>query len=462
MPITIFGRVVYFFRFSKKEGYCRFFSFLLTLLLSTCFFAHPLSAQTTKKTTKTKTTAKATTKKKTAAKKKTRKTKKATTTDSRKQKKAAETERGKVRKQLSDLKKEIGKTETAKGKAEDTLAKSEAAIKNTNRSIEVLEKKQSSTEARLTQLTEEQTRLETTISRQQDQLAGLLQEHYIYGNEDRMKFLLSGDNPNRINRELQYMAYISKAQSDLTSQLKNNLHAVDSKRSQTASTKQELEKISQEKQIQKQKLEKEKAAREVLLAQLSSKLEKQKQQAKQLAQDEKRLSALVDNLAKKIAAQRKAAEAKRRRAKGSQKVEVAADAESAKSAFAKQKGRMKLPVKGTITARYGSKRADGPSWKGIFIETPKGTAIRSVANGEVVFADWLRGFGNLIIVDHGAQYMTIYANAQTLRKKVGDNVKGGEVIANVGNSSDNSQTGLYFEMRHKGRAFNPMNWVTIR
>ncbi len=141
---------------------------------------------------------------------------------------------------------------------------------------------------------------------------------------------------------------------------------------------------------------------------------------------------------------------------------MAADAESAKSAFYKQKGRMKLPVKGTITAQYGSKRADGPSWKGIFIESKLGADIRCVANGEVVFADWLRGFGNLIIVDHGAQYMTIYANAQTLRKKVGDNVKGGDIIANVGNSSDNTQTGLYFEMRHKGQAFNPMNWVVIR
>jgi septal ring factor EnvC (AmiA/AmiB activator) len=123
---------------------------------------------------------------------------------------------------------------------------------------------------------------------------------------------------------------------------------------------------------------------------------------------------------------------------------------------------MKLPVTGTITAHYGSKRADGPSWKGIFIQTPHGAEVRSVANGEVIFADWLRGFGNLIILDHGSQYMTIYANAQTLRKKVGDNVKGGDIIANAGNSSDNAQTGLYFEMRHNGRAFNPMDWAVTR
>ncbi|MDL2283643.1 peptidoglycan DD-metalloendopeptidase family protein [Oxalobacter sp. OttesenSCG-928-P03] len=376
-----------------------------------------------------------------------------------------------MREQLSNLKKEIGKTETEKGKATDTLTKSEEAIKKTNRSIQELEKKHSSTENRLGQLVTEQTQLEVTIAEQQEQLAKLLQEQYISGNEDRMKLLLSGDNPNRINRELQYMTYISEAQAELTMALRANLSAVDNKRTQTESVKQELERIAREKQTQKQKLEKEKAEHAVLVAQLSSRLEQQRKQAEKLQQDEKRLSSLVDNLARKIEEQRKAtaarkaAAAKKRAAqKGGkpQKVEAVADAESAKSAFAQQRGRMKLPVRGTITAHYGSKRADGPSWKGIFIQTDHGADIRCVANGEVVFADWLRGFGNLIIVDHGAQYMTIYANAQTLRKKVGDNVKGGDVIAKAGNSSDNTQTGLYFEMRHNGRAFNPMDWVTTR
>ena len=459
MPIKAFCSRFSFSRFSIKEnGFC-LFSFLLVFFLIAISFSSPITAQTAKKTKKTTQTSTSKTAKTTA--KKTTKTT-AKVSDSSKQKKAAETERGKVRQQLSNLKKEIDKTETAKGKAADTLAKSEEAIKNTNRSIEVLEKKQSTTQARLNELTVEQSHLESTIEHQQNQLSKLLQEQYIYGNEDRMKFLLSGDNPNRINRELQYMTYISEEQAKLTTSLRENLRAVDSKRLQTASTKEELEKISHEKLIQKQKLEKEKAQRAIILAQLSSKLEQQRKQAEKLEQDEKRLSALVDNLARKIAEQRKAAAARKKAQKQRQKVEIAADEESAKSAFYKQKGRMKLPVKGTITAQYGSKRADGPSWKGIFIESQHGAPIRSVANGEVVFADWLRGFGNLIIVDHGAQYMTIYANAQTLQKKVGDNVKGGDIIAKVGNSSDNTQTGLYFEMRHKGRAFNPMNWVITR
>ncbi len=460
--MNVFSTMPSFFTSTKKAGRYSVFLLFLTVFLSAILVIPHSAAQTAKKTTATKKTATQTTKKsgKSTAK----------SGDNSKQKQDVEAERGKVRQQLTNLKKEIGKTETEKGKAADTLAKSEEAIKSTNRSILELEQKQTSTENRLDQLTAEQSRLEKTVEAQQDQLASLLQEQYISGNEDRMKLLLSGDNPNRINREMQYMAYISEAQAKLTLALRANLQAVDNKRAQTASTKQELEKISHQKQVQKKKLEKEKSERSVLLAQLSSKLDEQRKEAEKLQQDEKRLSSLVDNLARKIEEQRKAAAAKKAAArkqaekKGEkpQKVEAVADAESAKSAFAKQRGRMKLPVKGTITAHYGSKRADGPSWKGIFIESALGADIRCVANGEVVFADWLRGFGNLIIVDHGAQYMTIYANAQTLRKKVGDNVKGGDVIANVGNSSDNTQTGLYFEMRHNGRAFNPMDWVTTR
>ena len=123
------------------------------------------------------------------------------------------------------------------------------------------------------------------------------------------------------------------------------------------------------------------------------------------------------------------------------------------------RGKLKMPVTGTITARYGMKRADGPSWKGIFIRTAPGAAVHAVAGGRVVFADFLRGFGNLIIVDHGNQYMTIYGNAQSLAKQTGDNVSAGDTIASAGNSGENTETGLYFEIRHNGRAYNPLDWI---
>jgi len=121
-----------------------------------------------------------------------------------------------------------------------------------------------------------------------------------------------------------------------------------------------------------------------------------------------------------------------------------------------------LPVRGELVAKYGSRRDDGPNWKGLFIRTDEGSEVRAVANGQVIFADWLRGFGNLVIVDHGGEYLTIYGNNQSLFKQAGDRVKTGDVIANTGSSGGIEQPGLYFEMRHQGRPFDPLGWVTIR
>jgi septal ring factor EnvC (AmiA/AmiB activator) len=121
---------------------------------------------------------------------------------------------------------------------------------------------------------------------------------------------------------------------------------------------------------------------------------------------------------------------------------------------------LSAPVSGTIAARFGAKRGgDGPSWKGMFIKAPEGTEVRAVAIGRVVHSGWMRGFGNLIIIDHGGDYLSIYANNQTLLKRLGDAVRAGEPIASAGNTGGNEESGLYFELRHLGKAFDPASWV---
>ena len=398
-------------------------------------------------------------------------------TDRGKQKKQAETQRAELTKKLDKLKREISKTESAKGSAADTLAASEAAISDANRSLRELGAEQQQTESRLTHLTEEQKRLDKNVHDQQQRLAKLLREQYVTGNENRIKLLMSGENPNRINRELQYMSYVSQAQAKLITQLQDSLKAIEANREATQNTKDELEEIAQEKHAHKGQLEKEKKQRAAVLSQISSKLAAQRKEASRLQRDQERLGALVDRLNKLMAEQRKAAarkippktraaskaSAKSRRA-SSREAPLVNEAEPTQDdgVFVGLKGRLKLPVRGTISARFGSKREEGPSWKGLFIRTAEGAEVKAVASGKVVFADWLRGFGNLIIVDHGSQYMTIYGNNQTLYKRAGDSVKGGDVVAGVGNSGGNEHSGLYFEMRHRGRAFDPLGWVTIR
>lgn len=425
-----------------------------------------------------------------------------TATERSKQKRIAESERAALRQKLSILKRDIGKTETAKDHAADALADSEAAISDANRALRDLAKEQAATVARLQSLSKEHAELTRKTDEQNQQLAALLRAQYVDGNENRLKLLLSGDNPNRINRDLQYMGYVSQAHAELIETLRANLQAVEENRAAEQNAKNELDEIAREQRQQKTLLETEKSKRTHLLTQLSSKLSAQRRQAGNIQRDEQRLSGLVDRLAKLMEQQRKAerAEAKRRqqaaRAKAEQRkrqlvqkrsssgrvtpgpdaidddenpgkvlarneLTPQADVQSAQS-FKALRGRLRLPVVGDLMARYGSKRGDGPTWKGLFIRAREGAEVKSVANGQVIFAEWLRGFGNLIIVDHGGQYMTVYGNNQAVLKQAGDAVKAGDVIASAGNSGGNEESGLYFEMRHRGQTFDPLGWVTIR
>jgi len=117
----------------------------------------------------------------------------------------------------------------------------------------------------------------------------------------------------------------------------------------------------------------------------------------------------------------------------------------------------------SLVSRFGAQRSEGPAGtKGVFIRAPEGQPVLAVAAGQVVFADWMRGYGNLLIVDHGEAYLSIYANNESLLKQTGDPVAAGETLATVGASGGNEQSGLYFELRHLGKAFDPLRWVVLK
>jgi septal ring factor EnvC (AmiA/AmiB activator) len=409
------------------------------------------------------------------------------------QKESAEQERAELRKKLLTLKEDIGKTEKARGHAADSLAASEAAISNANRSLRELVAEQEKTKKRLEKLSVSQEALETAVAQQRNRLEKMLRGQYVSGQDDRVKLLLSGDNPNRIARELRYLGYVSAEQSKAIDILQQNLAAIEANKLDAEEARKALEDIADEQREQKALLEKEKNKRKALLSQLSTQLSSQRKQAGNLSRDEERLSSLVEKLAALIAQQRKAEEeeAKRRaRAKAEQKEKLAAKGRAADKAaerpeagpakaaskpapesepepppandgsgFASLRGKLKSPVKGELVASFGARRADGPNWKGLFIKAAEGAEVKTIAAGEIIFADWMRGFGNLLVVDHGGQYMTIYGNNQSLLKRPGDKLKAGEVIATVGNSGGNEQSGLYFEMRYQGRAIDPSSWM---
>ncbi len=411
-------------------------------------------------------------------------------TERSKQKAVAENARADIAKKLSALKRDIGKTENEKEHAADALAASEAGISDAKRALRELAVEQNTTNAKLQELGTAQQRLAATIEAQKKQLASLLKEQYVAGNEDRIKLLLSGDNPNRINRDLQLMAYVSQAQAKLITALRHNLDQVEANKADTENAKAELEEIAQEQREQQAVLEKEKKKRQELMGSLSKKLEAQRKEAGNLERDEQRLSDLVNKLAKLIKEQQEAAAAKARqealdkaerqriaqeKAKnakpGSKPVPekpepaVAAGPEIslapvlASGAFAKLRGNLLAPINAKPNNKFGAKRELGVSWKGVFLRAPEGSDVKAVAAGRVITAEWMRGLGNLIIVDHSDGYWSVYCNNESLLKQKGDAVKAGESIATSGNTGNIPDPGLYFELRHFGAPFDPASWV---
>lgn len=423
------------------------------------------------------------------------------------QKKQLEVQRSELQDKLKSLKSAINKTADAKDKATDDLEEAEAAISETNRSLKELQAEQSEAESKLKRLLDEQAQLNAKVEKQKKQLADFLRHQYMHGDSDRIKLLLSGDNPNRIHRELQYMSYVSQTQTKMIANLRASLSAVELNAQAAKEAKEDLDDIADEERAHKQSLEKEKKKRASLLAQLSNKLYAQKKEADHLQKDEQRLGDLVNKLNKLLEEQAKAEQAraalaekqraeklaaekaKKEQQREQQKLanqntksgkvinpdaidddeppkKVAQKTESSTlasgldgSEFSKLKGQLRLPVKGELLARFGSKRDDGPSWKGLFIKAVEGAEVKAVAAGKVVFAEWLRGFGNMIILDHGGQYLSLYSNNQAVLKHAGDQVKAGDIIAAAGNSGGNEESGLYFELRHQGRVFDPLSWV---
>ena len=442
-------------------------------------------------------------------------------TERSRQKAAAEKQRAGIKQKLEAIKREISRTEDAREDAADTLAESEDAISDANRALRDLATEQVETNTRLEDIAAEQERLAQTIVVQKKQLSRLLREHYVAGNEDRIKLLLSGDNPNRIARDLQLMGYVSQAQARLLASLRANLARVEANLDKVENAKLELEEIAQEQRDQKERLEKEKARRAALLQNLSSRLADQRKQADRLQRDEQRMSGLVDRLSRLIREQAEAEQrrqaalaAARAKAEAEEKARALARAKAAAEkaererlarenakpgmkpepepeppkvaeqpkpaetrpstppppevtlapaapagAFASLRGRLGAPVSGSVAARFGSRRGEGPTWKGMFIKAAEGAEVRAVAQGRVVYSDWMRGFGNLIIIDHGGEYLSIYGNNQSLLKRAGDMVRPGEAIASAGNTGGNEESGLYFELRHRGKAFDPASWV---
>jgi len=359
-----------------------------------------------------------------------------------------------LRGRIDALQKELAASEESKDEAADALRESERAISDANRQLAALAARQREADAELAQLDAEGRRLKSGIASQQALLAKLLHQQYLGGEQDYLRLLLNGEDPNQMARDLHYFGYISRERAKWLNELRENLERLEENSRRSREEAAGLAAIRAEQAAQRDRLQREKQERKQLLGKVSRQADRQRKEIGKLQRDEKRLARLVQKLTKIVAP--------RPEAPGPRNTRVP-EAGFEGRPFRELKGSLSLPSKGELANRYGSPRSDGgTSWKGLFIRSPEGQEVRAIAPGQVVFADWLRGFGNLLILDHGQGYMSLYGNNETLFRQVGDEVKAGEVVAAVGNSGGNPESGVYFELRHQGQPLDPMGWVAIR
>ncbi len=359
-----------------------------------------------------------------------------------------------LRDRIEALQKELEKSETSKSEAADALRKSERAISKANRRLFELVNERKNINEKISQLQQQTRELNARIAAERESLATLIHRQYLAGEPESLRLLLNRQSANETARQLHYFGYVSRARAELIAALRANLDQLNRLAQQVREQSERLAKLEQEETRQKKALEKQKRARQKVLSKASDNIARQRNEISKLKRDEQRLTELIKRLA---------AEAERRRQAARLRNQALPDASLNNSAFAKLKGRLRLPVIGELTNRFGRPRQDsGLSWKGLFIAAKEGDRVRAIAPGQVVYADWLRGFGNLLILDHGAGYMSLYGNNEALLKRVGDQLSAGDTIASVGNSGGNAETGLYFELRHDGRPFDPLPWVRLK
>lgn len=360
-----------------------------------------------------------------------------------------------LRSRIEKLQQQLTESEETKTEAADALRESERAISATNRRLFELGGQQRQVRQALRGLEERRAQILESTQSQQELLAKLLYHQYLSGQPEPLRLLLNRQDPNQIARQMHYLSYVSHARADLIAVLRRDLADLDRLSAETEDKARELARLRAEDADQKRRLERERRGRADVLKQVSDQITRQRSEISSLRRNEERLAKLVERLARELARP----PSRQARLRNQQLPEPQAGAQGA---FHVLKGRLKLPVIGDIANRYGTPREDsGLSWKGLFIAAPGGRQVHAVADGRVVFADWLRGFGNLLILDHGGGYMSLYGNNDALFRQVGDMVKTGDPIAAVGATGGNPETGLYFELRFQGKPFDPLAWVTV-
>ena len=352
---------------------------------------------------------------------------------------AAQTKKLKqLREQIHDIKTDVNAMRGQRTDVRAALEKTEKEIGRVSAELHRLDADSAATRLKIEALDNDRATERQVLAGLREALVLDLQSAYSAGRQQRIKLLLNQQDPALVGRMMTYHGYFTRARAARMLELRTTLARINDIESALVEQQAEIEKLTLQQREKSARLMLEQDKRRKLLVQLQRDLQFKASELSTLQQDEQRLQALVKSL---------------------QQAMRDVPAEGDASSLRQLKGKLLWPVAGRITRRYGAKQAAGElQSSGVVIASRAGADVHAIASGRIAFADWLRGFGLLLIIDHGDGYMSLYGQNQSLYKAVGDWVKRGEVVAAAGSSGGQVQDGLYLELRKDGRPFNPTAW----
>ncbi len=343
-----------------------------------------------------------------------------------------------LREKIRSLKAEVDRDESKRDVIREALHRSERRIGGISAELRSLRATLDEKNRRIQRLNADRDLHQRRLTEQADIFGRMVYATYIMGRQGYIKMLLNQKDPAKLGRAITYYRYFARARSHQIDAINQSLTSLTRLREHLEGENRELSALEQTQLENRRALELRQRERGILLAKLNEKIRSRSDELEMLRRDERRLERLLAELTELM-----------------QEVPLLQNDEAS---FDEMKGRLTLPVRGTIEARFNQHKKGNMRWQGLFLKAPEDRVVHAVFRGRVAFADWLRGFGLLLIIDHGDGYMSLYSHNKLLYKEVGDWVDAGDPIAAVGNSGGLNQTGLYFEIRHNGKPRNPLLW----
>ncbi|GAB3284568.1 murein hydrolase activator EnvC family protein [Parahaliea aestuarii] len=345
-----------------------------------------------------------------------------------------------LQKEIKQLDRELSSARTRRDTLLAELRKAETALGELQKQIAATRADITASERELAALAEQQTQLEQRRARQQKRIAEELETAWKMGRQDQLKVLLNQEDPHTLARAMAYYRYFFDARNAQIEAFRATLAELAGVRDSIEAERDELQARQQTLADEQVELEAQKGTRQEAADALAADISSKGDALAQLKKDQKELEALLQTIQQAV-------------------IDLALPDNT--QPFGKARGKMPWPVAGKPSNRFGRARNDGKmTWQGVNIPAAAGAPVRAIHHGRVVYADWFRGSGLLLIVDHGDGYMSLYAHNQSLQREVGEWVQAGSVIGGVGDSGGLERPALYFEIRHNGKPVDPAGWCS--